>query len=448
MIKQKYFLKLFIVIAILSTSFFALVISHYDETDVSSGNCGAGHSRYMITLSTNYTGDSVIISEGGSFDLEVTASGQVTGDVWLGYAFWHTGSDNIQLPDTSPFIGEDNLVNEWNDGDDYYANFAWETVVSPMTRTFRISTTSVSGSETLTIQAAGEDSGAQERYSNVIAFSITFLDPNTPTVSITAPTNNDYVRGAAVPITATVDDGIGSGVKTVWAEITNATYNETVFLSGSEPSYSGTWDSTVVEDGPYTLTIKAEDNQSNINGTESIIINVDNIISGPQIIINSPNNADAGHEPPTFDVNIVDDLIDKTWYVIFDGSKWSEKIFFTGSSGSVNETIWNSLITGELIIRFYANNTLGVTSYEDVGFLKNVEDTGDDIIEALQFNQLQLIIISAVVGVNIGGGGIYVQVQAKKKRTTQRFKSRYESEYYDYYGKKPKKKKSINNNYK
>ena len=226
MMKPKLFLKLFMVIAILSTSFSALVFSYYNQTDVSSGNCALGHNRDQITISTNYTGNSVTIAQGETFDLEVTATGQITGTVWIGYAFWHTGSDNIQLPDTSPFIAEDNLVNEWNDGDDYYAMFAWQSVVDPMPRTFRINTTSLGGVETLTIQVAGEGTGTQGRASNIIPFSINVIDNEAPDVFITTPINNAYVGGSSVSITATADDKGGSGVDTVWAEITNATYND------------------------------------------------------------------------------------------------------------------------------------------------------------------------------------------------------------------------------
>ena len=283
-------IKLCILSALISTCFLGIAFSNYDETDVSSGNCSDGHSQEWITISTNYTGNSVTISEGQIFDLEITATGQMTGDVWLGYAFWHTSSDGIQLPDTSPFIVEDYLVNEWNDGVDYYAQFAWQTVINPMTRTFRINTTCLDGVETLTIQVAGDGSGSQNRYSNVIDLTITVLpapeyDP--PHVTITAPTNDSYVKGSSVSITATVDDGSGAGVASVWAEITNATYNETVSMSGTEPNYSGTWDSTVVADGTYTLTVKANDAQvtPNVNDTESITIKVDN--NAPSIAIES-----------------------------------------------------------------------------------------------------------------------------------------------------------------
>ena len=280
--KKNFSIKLLIIILLLSTTFLGFVLSRYDQSNVASGDCGDGHGTLGITISTNYVGNQITIAQGETFDLEVTATGQVTGSSWIGYAFWH-GSDGLQLPDTSPFTAHDNLINEWTDGVDNYAMFAWQSVVDPMTRTFRISTTSLSGTETLTIQVAGKD----DLRSNVIAFSITIVAPDNdaPDVTITAPTDNSYVGGSSVDITAIVDDNGGSGVNNVWAEITNATYLETVVLSGTEPNYSGTWDSTIVEDGDYTLTVKATDLLGQLNDTESVAIKVDN--NAPQISIES-----------------------------------------------------------------------------------------------------------------------------------------------------------------
>ncbi|UCC19655.1 MAG: hypothetical protein JSV62_16400 [Promethearchaeota archaeon] len=282
--KRNFRIKSLMIFLLLLTPFLAVVLSSKDYADVSSGSCDTGHKTLSIALTTNYTGNEVTIPQGETFDLEVTASGQVTGaDVWIGYAFWHTDSDSIQLPDTSPFITEDSLVNEWNDGDDYYALFAWEAVTEPMTRTFRITPSASPTTEILTIQVAGKD----DLRSNVIAFSITVVAPdnNPPDVTITSPTDNSYVGGSSVPITAIVDDNGGSGVDSVWAEITNATYNEMVILSGTEPNYSGTWDSTSVKDGVYNLIVKADDALGQLNDTEFITINVDN--NPPEIFLES-----------------------------------------------------------------------------------------------------------------------------------------------------------------
>jgi len=118
-----------------------------------------------------------------------------------------------------------------------------------------------------------------------IALTVVTADNSAPSVVFTAPSDNAYVSGSSVLINVTADDGSGVGVDTVWAEITNATYSDNVSMSGTEPDYSGTWDSTVVFDGTYTLAVKANDTAGNLNNTESTSIKVDN--SAPSITLDS-----------------------------------------------------------------------------------------------------------------------------------------------------------------
>lgn len=285
--KQRFIIKSLGTLGLIMIILIGIVFSKWDEP-TASGDCGSCHGTLDNTIATNYTGNSVTISEGESFDLQIIVTGGFVSDRDLGLAFWHISTDGLLLPDTSPFIGEDNLYSEWN-SDNYYAQFSWATPGSPpFIRTFRISTTSSSpASETLTIQCASRG----DRRSNVIAFGITIIGPETnpPDVSITAPTDNSYVNGSSLSISATADDNGEAGVDTVWAEITNSTYNETISMSGTEPNYSGTWDSTNVFDGTYTLKMKANDTQGNLNNTESISIKVDNTAPGITIDSVLPN---------------------------------------------------------------------------------------------------------------------------------------------------------------
>ncbi len=260
---------------------------------------------------------------------------------------------------------------------------------------------------------------------------------------INAPLDHAYVSGDSVVINATVDDGIGSGIDDVWAEITNATYNEIVTMSGTEPNYIGIWDSTIVEDGEYNITIMAEDNQGNLNDTEFISINVINDYSGPQITIIEPANADFGYEAPNFEVSYNILFVDKTWYIIFNGYRWSEKIFFVGTSGTLDQTLWDSLNVGDLIIRFYANDTYGNFDYDDVGFVKTLEEGEDNGNGTVNINNIQMIMISAITGVSLIGGVVITEVNIKKRRSSRRFESDYERDYHEYYGKKPRKWKKL-----
>ncbi|MHA1985366.1 MAG: beta strand repeat-containing protein [Promethearchaeota archaeon] len=299
-----------------------------------------------------------------------------------------------------------------------------------------------------------------------IALTVVPADSSPPSIAITAPSNNAFVSGASVAITATVDDGAGVGVDQVWAEITNATYSENVTMSGTEPNYSGTWDSTVVFDGTYTLAIKGNDTAGNLNNTESITIKVDNtapsitidsvipnpsngiivitagnsteIIDGngimanvslpsggyiyptmtyqgsnkwngtfdvslysdgtfnvrvngtdlagntgyagptavtgdtanPTIVINSPNSSNAFNSTaPNFSVTISDTNLDVQWYTIDSGITNNT---FVGSTGTIDQTLWDAKGNESVTLTFYANDTASNEISASVTIIKDI----------------------------------------------------------------------------
>ena len=125
----------------------------------------------------------------------------------------------------------------------------------------------------------------------------------------------------------------------------------------------------VIEEGTYVIWI----NSSNTLGNPSIIgpLNISGDFSAPIIIINSPAIGESGPNTPNFNVTITDILISTTWYSIFDGDQRSENITFTGTTGTIDQTLWDSLSNGELIIRFYANDTKGYEGYNSVIVIKD-----------------------------------------------------------------------------
>jgi len=98
----------------------------------------------------------------------------------------------------------------------------------------------------------------------------------------------------------------------------------------------------------------------------------------PVIIINSPSDSSNHTDAPTFSITITDrSPIDKRWYSVNNGTLWFPNIFFTGSSVTINETLWNSLNEGEILIRFYANDIIGYMNYKDA-HINKVPPTSDD----------------------------------------------------------------------
>ena len=116
----------------------------------------------------------------------------------------------------------------------------------------------------------------------------------------------------------------------------------------------------------------------------------------PIITINLPNEDDVfGANPPTFSISIVESNLDKTWYSLNGGTN----ITFTGLTGTINQALWDALPEGNVIIRFYANDTFGRIGFQEVTVVKAIsqpnppEIPGYDILLLLGIASTIAIII-------------------------------------------------------
>ena len=95
----------------------------------------------------------------------------------------------------------------------------------------------------------------------------------------------------------------------------------------------------------------------------------------PEFIINSPNdNQLFGNIAPSFNLTIVDDNLDTTWYSI-DGGLINYT--FVGTTGIIDQGAWNIRPNGTVIIRFYINDSAGNVEFNEVTVRK---DTSVSII--------------------------------------------------------------------
>ena len=419
-------------------------------------------------------------SVGGYFDIILSSGNTVeTNEVFTITLtvrnFLESSSEDLSLgfPDGTPGRGDNAL---WQTDGGTFNTTQYDAVSLSGTGDspsydFTLNAPTSTGSYTLVADAIHDEpdgDGAEEIVFVTVNITLTVVigDNSAPSVVITAPSTNTYVRGSIVSITATANDGAGAGVDQVWAEISNATYSENVTLSGTEPNYSGTWDSTVVFDGTYTLTLYANDTAGNLNNTESISIQVDNtapsitldsvipnpsngitvitasnsteVLDGngimanvslpgggyyfptmtfqggntwngtfdvnsysdgtfnvrvngtdlagntgfagptavtgdtanPSITINSPNMNDAFNSTaPSFSVTISDTNLDTQWYTIDSGTT---NTTFAGSSGTINQTLWDVKGNETMILAFYANDTAGNEYSASVVIIKDI----------------------------------------------------------------------------
>ena len=89
----------------------------------------------------------------------------------------------------------------------------------------------------------------------------------------------------------------------------------------------------------------------------------------PEIQINSPyENQLLGNKAPSFDVTVIDDNIDITWYSVDGGIT---NYTFVGTTGIINQGVWNTVPNGTVIIRFYVKDKTGNFEFDEVTVRKD-----------------------------------------------------------------------------
>ena len=123
---------------------------------------------------------------------------------------------------------------------------------------------------------------------------------------------------------------------------------------------------SALPDGVIPIQFYANDTAGNI-GFSEVAIRKD--VTAPVIAINNPQNSDIiGATAPNFDISIEEPNLDKTWYSLNGGNN----ITFTGLTGTINQALWDALSEGNVIIRFYANDTLGRIGFQEVTVVKMI----------------------------------------------------------------------------
>ncbi|MFW9818991.1 MAG: hypothetical protein ACFFE5_05225, partial [Candidatus Thorarchaeota archaeon] len=116
-------------------------------------------------------------------------------------------------------------------------------------------------------------------------------------------------------------------------------------------------------------------------------------ISSPQITINTPyNGQNFGIWAPYFNISIISPILDTTWYTINNGPQ----IKFIRLFGTIEQVEWNNIGPGIVIMRFWANDTFGQTSFSEITVFKDLPPPMPP-----PFNFLIVFIILIAVGFTI-----------------------------------------------
>jgi hypothetical protein len=110
-------------------------------------------------------------------------------------------------------------------------------------------------------------------------------DTAAPTVSISSPNNGQVVK-ATTTVTATANDGTGSGISKLEFYLDSATTpfsTTTATVSGTTDKYAVTWDTTTTNNAPHTLYAKAYDKAGNSQNSAVVSLSVDNSVTAGEI---------------------------------------------------------------------------------------------------------------------------------------------------------------------
>ncbi|MCG6914266.1 right-handed parallel beta-helix repeat-containing protein, partial [bacterium BMS3Abin03] len=184
-------------------------------------------------------------------------------------------------------------------------------------------------------------------------------DDTPPTINVLSPANDTFYSSSPTITVSILDNG---EIDSQWYEMLNTSQIDT--FSGTEFHIdTSIW--TNQPEGVIIIRVFVIDSESNCNFADLQIIK-DSI--GPSVEINSPSNGALFSESPEIQVSIFDININQTWYTIVGSSQYY--IFITDTF-EVDSTLWAAQDEGTIIIRVYANDTVGNVGFADLTVLKD-----------------------------------------------------------------------------
>jgi hypothetical protein len=203
----------------------------------------------------------------------------------------------------------------------------------------------------------------------IISIGPEILMTPAPEITINTPSPNEVFGFTAPTFDVSITD---ENLDSTWYSLDGGITK--IFFSGSSGIIDQLeWDK--IGHGIATISFYAKNSYGIIGQTE---VSVVKDILAPIITINSPSeNQIFGVNAPTFDLTIVEDHLDSTWYSLDNGVT---KFFFSGLTGTIDPLEWSMIGDGTVQIRFYANDTLGNEDYTEITIIKSFLS---DIVECL-----------------------------------------------------------------
>jgi hypothetical protein len=186
-------------------------------------------------------------------------------------------------------------------------------------------------------------------------------DITAPIITINIPNLNDLFGITAPSYDLTVTD---ANLDSIWYSLDGGTTNSTP-VSATGTINLAMWSGR--PNGTVTIRFYANDTVGNVN-YQDVVVRKDIIV--PNITINSPSTNDLfGTDAPSYDLTVTDANLDSIWYSLDGGTTNSTPV---SVSGTINLAMWSGRPNGSVMIRFYANDTVGNVNYQDVVVRKDI----------------------------------------------------------------------------
>ena len=212
------------------------------------------------------------------------------------------------------------------------------------------------------------------------------VDTTPPTVTVTFPQNNSSVF-EIVSITCISSDNEGVEKVELWVN------GVTTGLTDNSEPYSFDWNTTLVDNGNYTITIRSYDTSDNTTDSEPIVLTVDNTQSNPQPINITSVVFDNGGFTITWNQSTDGDFSSYELEKSTDSTMNSPSVVFT--TDSLEQTTYFDTDVNPLSYQYYRITVIDTFSYETKGQI--VSSSLDPVpssvnVESVEYDTTQMTI--------------------------------------------------------
>jgi len=296
-----------------------------------------------------------------------------------GYGIWHPDEfiprENLVIYNNT-VAGNSNYniyIESFDDHATYPGSFTYNTIIGNIARDERTSVyTSNAWNYNYFSYYNGEDAnddGIGDTAQNLYNPTITIQDQNpiwwdSPLITITSPSTDDYINATAPEITYDVSRGVAD---TVWYNLDDGVTQTQNYTYSSSIDQS-VWD--LMNDGDIWISFYVNDS----NGWEGldVIKVIKDSIGRPRISISGVNEGDLFGKSAPSGINILvtdPDGVDDTWYQLENSTYSSDNSTWLGY---IEQIIWDLISNGTVSIIFYANDTLGNIGSKQITVQKDI----------------------------------------------------------------------------